>query len=99
LDTLALDRAEENEAVELIYDLEIRGRLPRGTHEELRQRFGDFFVHHDAYRTVLSNLTVVDQAALRALLDMLWDVGGELHLVRAIARPSREGKGASEVDH
>ena len=85
--------------MELIYDLEIRGRLPRGRHEELRQRFGDFFVHHDAYRTVLSNLTVVDQAALRALLDMLWDVGGELHLVRAIARPSREGKGASEVDH
>jgi hypothetical protein len=84
--------------VELIYDLEIHGRLPRGTHEELRQRFGDSFVHCDAYRTVLSNLTV-DQAALRTLLGVIWDVGGELHLVRAIARPNREGEGASEVDH
>jgi hypothetical protein len=75
--------------VELIYDLEIRGRLPRGTHDELRERFGDFGVRSDTSRTVLSGI-VVDQAALRALLSMLWDVGGEVQLVRAVAERRSE---------
>jgi hypothetical protein len=44
---------------------------------------------------VLSGLTV-DQAALRALLGLLWDIGGELHLVRATAPPSHTGKGAAQ---
>jgi hypothetical protein len=70
--------------VELIYDLETRGTLPRATHNELRQRFGDFLLRTDTNRTVLSGI-VVDQAALRALLSMLWDVGGEVQLVRAVA--------------
>jgi hypothetical protein len=79
--------------VELTYDLEIRGKLPRGAHDELRQRFGDFLVQTDANRTVLSGV-IVDQAALRALLGLLWDVGSEVQLVRAVA-----GTGASHVDH
>lgn len=69
--------------MELTYHLEIRGSLPRGTHEELRRRFGDVVTHRDADLTVLSGLTV-DQAALRAVLGLLWDVGGELHLLRVI---------------
>jgi hypothetical protein len=39
--------------------------------------------YRDADHTVLSGLTV-DQAALRAVLGLLWDVGGELHLLRVI---------------
>ena len=78
--------------MELTYDVEIRGRLPRGTQHEMRERFGDFFVRNYANRTVLSGLTV-DQAALRSVLGLLWDVGSEVHLVRALARPGGERKG------
>ena len=77
--------------MELSYDLEIRGKLPRGTHEELRRRFGDFFLRDEGNRTVLSGLNI-DQAALRSVLGLLWDVGGEVHFLRAVARPDREGK-------
>lgn len=73
--------------MQLSYHLEIRGAIPRGAREELRRRFGDVVMRSDGDRTVLSGLTV-DQAALRALLGLLWDVGGELHLVRAAATPS-----------
>ena len=74
----------------LTYRLEIRGRLPRGAQEELRQRFGEIEVRSRGARTVVSGLTV-DQAALRAVLGLLWDVGSEVHLVRALsARKQRE---------
>jgi hypothetical protein len=84
--------------VELSYDLEIRGKLPRGTHEELRRRFGNFLVSNDGNRTVLSGLDV-DQAALRSVLGLLWDVGGEVHFLRAVARHSRAGKEVEPNDH
>jgi hypothetical protein len=66
-----------------------------GGREELRRRFGELVVRSEGDRTVLSGLTV-DQAALRALLGLLWDVGGELQLVRATATPSQAGKGAEQ---
>jgi hypothetical protein len=74
---------KQERPVELTYHVEIRGHLPWGTHDELRRRFGEIVTHCDADRTVLSGLTV-DQAALRAVLGLLWDVGGELHLLRVI---------------
>jgi hypothetical protein len=40
----------------------------------------------------VSGLTA-DQAALRAVLSRLWDLGSEVRLVQAISRPG-EGKGA-----
>ena len=40
---------------------------------------------------MLSGLNI-DQAALRSVLGLLWDVGGEVHFLRAVARPDREGK-------
>jgi hypothetical protein len=92
LATLALIDRKRADAMELTYHLEIRGRLPRGTQQEMRERFGDFLVRNYANRTVLSGLTV-DQAALRSLLGLLWDVGSEVHLVRAVARPGRERRG------
>ena len=78
----------------LTYRMEIRGRLPRVAEEELRRRFGDVEVRSQGVRTVVSGLTV-DQAALRAVLSLLWDVGSEVHLVRAMS-PSSENRGGVE---
>ena len=68
----------------LTYRLEIRGptagRGPRGAAPAVRRSRGEA---HGA-RTVVSGLTV-DQAALRAVLSLLWDVGSEVHLVRALS--------------
>jgi len=66
------------------YRVEIRGALAGGLRDELRRRFGEFTIHTDAGRTVLSHLAL-DQAALRALLCLLWDVDSEVCLV--IANP------------
>jgi hypothetical protein len=67
----------------LRYRVEIRGALPSGLRHELRRRFGEFAIQADAGRTVLSHLAL-DQAALRALLGLLWDVDSELRLVTTI---------------
>jgi hypothetical protein len=67
----------------LRYRVEIRGALPDGLAHELRRRFGEFTHHTENGRTVLTRLDL-DQAALRALLDQLWDVHSELHLVTTI---------------
>ena len=40
----------------------------------------------------VSGLTV-DQAALRAVLSLLWDIGSEVHLVRAISMSGEETEG------
>ena len=96
-DTLDM-RTEESDTVELSYDLEIRGKLPRGTHEELRRRFGDFFLRDEGNRTVLSGINV-DQAALRSLLGLLWDVGGEfISACCCPAQPKGQGR-LSQIDH
>jgi hypothetical protein len=67
----------------LRYRVEIRGALPDGLANELRRRFGEFTHHTEHGRTVLTHLDL-DQAALRALLDQLWDVHSEIHLVTTI---------------
>jgi hypothetical protein len=46
-------------------------------------------VRYEGDRTILTDVSV-DQAALRALLGLLWDIGGELHLVRATASRTRQ---------
>jgi hypothetical protein len=76
----------------LTYRLEIRGLLPRGAQEELRRRFGEVEVRSQGARTVVSGLTA-DQAALRAALSLLWDVGSEVHLVRAMPLSDEETEG------
>jgi hypothetical protein len=73
----------------LTYRLEIRGRLPSVAREELRRRFGEVEVRSGRARTVVSGLTV-DQAALRAVLGLLWDVGCEIQLVRALSPSGQE---------
>ncbi|MGP3957651.1 hypothetical protein ACTWPT_16750 [Nonomuraea sp. 3N208] len=60
--------------------IEVDGPLPAGLHEEMSRRFGLVQVRHDRRRTVLSDLTL-DQAGLRALLDLLWDAGVRVRAV------------------
>jgi hypothetical protein len=78
--------------VELTYRLEIRGPLPRLARNELRQWFGEVEVRSDGDRTVVSGLTA-DQAALRAVLSLLWDLGSEVRLVQAITLPGNGEEG------
>jgi hypothetical protein len=75
--------------VRLTYRLEIHGPLPRVAQEELRRRFSDIEVRSEGARTVVAGLTA-DQAALRAVLSLLWDVGSEVRLVRASSLPGEE---------
>ena len=75
----------------LDYQVEIRGAIPEGVREELHRRFGDVTVRRNGDHTVLSGLTV-DQAALRAVLGLLWDVGSELHVVRALDDGANGGR-------
>jgi hypothetical protein len=77
--------------VELTYRLEIHGPLPRVVREELHRRFGDVQVRSDGDRTVVSDLTA-DQAALRAVLSLLWDVGVEVRLLEATPLSGRDGE-------
>jgi hypothetical protein len=77
--------------VELTYRLEIRGPLPRIAKDELRERFGDVRVQSDGEQTVVSGRSA-DQAALRAVLSLLWDVGVEVRLVEATPLAGRDGK-------
>lgn len=65
------------------YRLLITGRLPQTVTEILADRFGSAaaVIHADQSRTVVD--IDGDQAALRALLTLLWDVG---HDVPSISR-------------
>jgi hypothetical protein len=78
--------------VELTYRLELRGPLPRLVHNELRRRFGEIEVKSDGDLTVVPGLTA-DQAALRAVLSLLWDLGSEVRLVEAITLPGNKDEG------
>ncbi|GAA2682274.1 hypothetical protein GCM10010412_067470 [Nonomuraea recticatena] len=60
--------------------IEVDGPLPAGLREEMSRRFGLVQVRQDGRRTVLSDLTL-DQAGLRALLDLLWDAGARVRAV------------------
>lgn len=67
----------------LDYLVEIRGVLPESVRQELCGRFGAITVDGRGDRTILSGLHA-DQAALPAVLRLLWDVGSELRLVKAV---------------
>jgi len=77
--------------VELTYRLEIRGPLPRVAQDQLRERFGDVRVHSDGDRTLISG-HCADQAALRAVLSLLWDIGVEVRVVDATPPSGRAEK-------
>jgi hypothetical protein len=77
--------------MELTYRLEIGGPLPRVAQDQLRERFGDVRVQSYGDRTLVSGLCA-DQAALRAMLSLLWDVGVEVRVVEATPLSGRDGK-------
>ncbi len=63
------------------YHLALAGPVPAVVAEAIRGRFGDVTVRPDGPQTILEG-PIADQAAVRALLTMLWDAGGEVRLLR-----------------
>jgi hypothetical protein len=60
------------------YELSVAGRLPSSVAETIGARLGDDVrIRPIGSRTVL-NIEALDQPALRALLNLLWDVGLEV---------------------
>lgn len=74
------------------YRILVTGRVPDTLAEVIADRFGpvDVFAA-DTRRTVVD--LVADQAALRAVLVLLWDVGHEVQLIhrRADSHDSSDG--------
>lgn len=66
------------------YHLALAGPLPATVTEVIRVRFGEVTIRSSADRTALDGL-LADQAAVRALLTLVWDVGGEIRLLRVSA--------------
>jgi len=66
------------------YRLALAGPVPRSVMELIRVRFGEVTVRSQHGRTLLEGV-IADQAAVRALLNLLWDVGGEVRLLRVTA--------------
>lgn len=73
------------------YQLLVTGRLPETVRALVGERFGPTAVIvTDAPCTVVD--IDADQAALRALLTLLWDVGQEVHSIRrSEGRPESDG--------
>ena len=65
------------------YHLALAGPLPATVAEVIRVRFGEVAIRSSADPTALDGL-LADQAAVRALLTLVWDVGGEIRLLRVI---------------
>jgi hypothetical protein len=62
------------------YRIEIAGPIPAGLATEIRSRFAPTEIR-PVGRHVLIRTRTTDQAALRALLGLIWDVGAELHSI------------------
>jgi hypothetical protein len=63
------------------YRLDLAGPVPGAVADQIRRRFGDVTIRALPPGTVLDG-SVADQAALRALLGLLWDVGSEVRLLQ-----------------
>ncbi len=59
------------------YRLEVRGRVPAGVVGEIDRRYGPVSLAVCGRRTMLEG-AAADQAALRGLLTLLWDVNTEV---------------------
>lgn len=80
----------------LTYHLVLTGPVPEMLAELVRLRFGDVTIRRDAGQTVLQGL-IADQSAIRALLNLLWDLGSDVRLLRVtgLAAPPIMGSPAS----
>ena len=73
------------------YRLLVTGRLPETVQELVADRFGPSAVVVTGRRGTVVDVAA-DQAALRALLTLLWDVGHEVHSVsRSDGRRGTDG--------
>lgn len=79
------------------YHLQIAGPVPRSVAELIRVRFGDMTITAHSGRTEIQG-PIADQAAVRALLNMLWDVGSDIRLLHVCERFPRRSGAASEHD-
>lgn len=71
------------------YHLALAGPLPASVAGVIRARFGEVTIRSGPGRTALDGL-LADQAAVRALLELVWDVGGEVRLLR-VGAPGTKG--------
>ncbi|MDF2977466.1 MAG: hypothetical protein K0S40_2194 [Actinomycetospora sp.] len=63
------------------YRLVVTGPVPGAVVERIRARIGEVTTRSTGGGTVLEG-PIADQAAVRALLDLLWDAGGAVRLLR-----------------
>lgn len=68
------------------YRVTLAGPVPEAAAALIRLRFGDVSVHAAAGGGMVLEGEIVDQSAVRALLNLLWDVGSEVQLVQVTAR-------------
>jgi hypothetical protein len=59
------------------FDLHVAGRLPQGLIDAIGTRFGDVAMHPQSGSTVLTG-SVPDQAALRALVELVWSTAASV---------------------
>ena len=77
------------EGMESRYHVVLAGPIPAWVAESILSRFGDLDMPTSLGGTVLDGF-IADQSALRALLNLLWDAGGDIRLVSiAPATPCR----------
>jgi hypothetical protein len=67
------------------YHLQITGPVPRSVAELIRARFGDMTITSHPGRTEIQG-PIADQSAVRALLNMLWDVGSDIRSLQVCER-------------
>jgi hypothetical protein len=78
------------------YRLVIRGPMPTAVISSVRDRFDNVRVSAEAAGTVIE-CSIPDQAALRALLTQVWDVGGAIVQVAVMAdRAGTSGIGGGQ---
>jgi hypothetical protein len=70
--------------VALTCHLVLAGPAPAILAELITPRFGDVTIRSDARRTVLRG-QLADQPAVRALVNLLWDVGSDIRLLQITA--------------
>jgi hypothetical protein len=66
--------------MEATYQLAISGPLPERVRDALQRRFGNVPITEEQGRTVIGGFQA-DQATLRAMVTLLWDVGGDVVLL------------------
>lgn len=66
------------------YQLALEGSVPAVVAELIGVRFGEVTVRTGRGRTTLEG-QIADQAAVRALLSLVWDMGCEVRLLRVAA--------------